>query len=421
MADDWVAVDDWVEEAETPKKSLWQKSTTPISKIITGKSIGERTNLLEKSGQALADKAGRQVSVGEAFIKQLPAATTQALINFFDFTPLDIGIMAATMGAGKIPIKGTTVGQVAKTIPVGKGFMGDVSELGRYEQTLKAMEPFSSRGVAAPVSSASAITPSATGISPVQPLTSGPKESFINLSKYKPEIQEGINKIMNTNPEILARKQVSHVELEAVANQLDSTPIVKKILSLPEGEMAAEILKLRQGEDSIIRMALNDDLNTLGTSLKEALQIRQTQSVGRLATEAGRALEQFKIPIEAQNDLANLINQKILQIKKDPTLQSDDMKRLISGLVDLRKTVLSKDFNPTWFDKGYEFWLNNVLSGPWTHTVNVTSNALFGGVAKPIEKKGFMLSGIKLFLMELASGLTIFLKYRRRCKVLAWP
>jgi hypothetical protein len=353
--------------------------TTPISKIITGKSIGERTDLLNKKSAELVRESTKPISTTEAFFKQLPAATSQALINFFDLTPLDIGIMGATAGIGKIPVSGTTVGEVAKTIPIGKGFGKNVSEFGRYEQTLKEITPLSSRGV-----TASTKVPEVTPAVPK--ISTGEEVSNLNLTKYAPDVQEGMKKLINSNPGILKRKVISHTELDAMAQQLDNTPIVKKILSLPEGQMAAEMLKLRKGQDAIVRVALDSDLRKLEVNLKNALQIRQTQSVGRIGTETGRALEQFKMPIEAQTDLAKIINDKILQIRKDPTIKGEELDRLISGLVDLRKTVLSKEFNPSWFDKGYEFWMNNILSGPWTHTVNVTSNTLFGSVIKQVEK-----------------------------------
>ncbi len=363
----------------TGAKAGFTNLTTPISKIVTGKSIGERTDLLNKKSAEIVAKSTKPISTTEAFFQQLPAATGQALINFFDLTPLDIGIMGATAGIGKIPVSGTTVGEVAKTIPIGKGFGKNVAELGRYEQTLKAISPLSSRGVPA-ITKVSELTPTAPGIS------TGQEVSNLNLAKYTPDVQEGMKKLINSNPDILKRKVISHAELDAMAQQLDSTPIVKKILSLPEGQMAAEMLKLRKGQDAIVRTALNDDLNKLGENLKNVLQLRQTQAVSRMGSETGRALEQYKIPIEAQTELSKLINDKILQIRKDPTIKGEELDRLISGLVDLRKNVLSKEFNPSWFDKGYEFWMNSILSGPWTHTVNVTSNTLFGSVIKQVEK-----------------------------------
>ena len=385
---DWVDVPSsatdsgWVDVPSalpTTKKTPWQFLTTPISKQITGKSIGERADLLRKQSEVLSTvygkKGGRIPSTTEFFMLQLPAATGQALINAVDLSPLDVGLIAATAGAFKIPVSGTTVGEVAKTVPIGKGFFGGVKELGRYQQTLKAITPLSSRGI------------SVSGIptGKITPETQGDLMSKVNLEKYTPEVQEGIKKIIAGNPDLLKRGVVSHEMLDLMAQQLEATPIVKKILSLPEGQMAAEILKLRQGEDAIIRSALSDDLTQLGTNLKNILQLRQTQSVGKVATETGRALEQFKIPIEAQQELANLINQKIALIKKDPTLGKQGINALINGLVDLRKQVLSKDFNPSWIDKGYEFWMNSILSGPWTHTVNITSNILFG-VGRTVEK-----------------------------------
>ena len=129
------------------KKGFGQFLLEPISKQITGKSLGERTDFLNKASADIVRKSTKPISVGEAFIRQLPAAIGQAGVNLVDLSPLDVGIMAATGGAGKIPIKGTTLGEIAKTIPVGKGFVKNVKELGRYEKTLKTITPLSSRGV----------------------------------------------------------------------------------------------------------------------------------------------------------------------------------------------------------------------------------------------------------------------------------
>jgi len=222
-------------------------------------------------------------------------------------------------------------------------------------------------------------------IPPTAKISKGEAVSQINLSKYTPEIQTGIKNIIFKHPEVIKRKTISHRELEGIAKRLKDTPIVRKILAMREGELAAEALKLRQGEDILVRSALRADLKDLGKGIKNLLQIRQTRTVGKVGTELGRALEQQKISIQAQTEIANLINQKIFQIGKDPIIKGIEARKLIGNLTDLRKTVLSKDFNPTWIDKGYEFWLNNILSGPWTHTVNITSNTLFA-TTKPLEK-----------------------------------
>lgn len=157
-----------------PKESMTfgRFMTQPISKSLTGQSIGERTDFLNKKGQLLVDESDirsqldlqRQAmsgarpiiepktpSFGSMFMRQLPAATGQAMVEMADVSPTDVAVMAATGGAGKMPIFGTTAGRIASTTPFGKGFVSGAKELGRYEQTLKAMAPLSAR---APVSKA---------------------------------------------------------------------------------------------------------------------------------------------------------------------------------------------------------------------------------------------------------------------------
>lgn len=366
-------------------------ATQPISKLITGQSVLERLNepLRRKSEEIVSQAAieGRRVGMPEAFARQIPAATIEALAKTVDLSPLDVGVIAATAGIMKLPFgkTGLTLGEVASKVPVGKGFFKAASELGRYQQWLKFYTPLTSRGVQTTV-------PLVKNIKVLEP---GNKKSTLNLDKYDPEVQEGMRKLLQAHPDVLDRGVIHHSEVERMASQLQSTPIARKILSLPEGQMAAEVLKMRQGEDAVIRSALEGDLRNFGLSLKEALQLKQTKAVGKLATELGRGVEQFRIPVEAQAEYARLINQKILQIKRDPFIKGAEQKRLVEGLVDLRKFMLSKDFNPTWLDKGYEFWINSILSGPWTHTVNITSNTLFVGM-KPIEKALYATADIPL-------------------------
>ena len=120
--------------ALAPLKPFRTESLTqPISKQLTGKSLGERTDFLNKASADIIKKSNRPISVPEAFIRQLPAATAQAAVNLVDLSPLDVAIMQATGGAGKIPVKGTTLGKIASKIPIGKGFVKGIETLGEKE------------------------------------------------------------------------------------------------------------------------------------------------------------------------------------------------------------------------------------------------------------------------------------------------
>ena len=117
---------------------------TPISKLVTGKSIGERTDLLNKKYEQLQKESdikalkGKPTSATEFFLKSHLASVTQKGVELADISPLDVGLMAGTAGLAKIPIKGVPIGEAISKVPLGKGFMGKVEEMGKYNQWLKS-------------------------------------------------------------------------------------------------------------------------------------------------------------------------------------------------------------------------------------------------------------------------------------------
>ncbi len=121
---------------EHPFKSLLQ----PVAKTLGGKApsevIYEKYGGKEGGGERYLPAFFRAFGAGVAG-DVADIATTPA-----SYIPVPLGKIL-----GKIPVKGTTLGQIAKTIPVGRGFVQGAKELGRYEQTLKAISPLSSRGI----------------------------------------------------------------------------------------------------------------------------------------------------------------------------------------------------------------------------------------------------------------------------------
>ena len=112
---------------EHPFKTILQ----PLPKTLGGKSPKEK--LMEKF-----ERKPNGERWTPAFLRSFTAGVTgdiaDILTSPISYIPLPIG-----KTIGKIPYKGTTIGKVAKTIPIGKGFMRNIAELGRYEQTLKTM------------------------------------------------------------------------------------------------------------------------------------------------------------------------------------------------------------------------------------------------------------------------------------------
>ena len=139
------------------KKGIRRFIFQPISRQLTGQTITERLGTAGRREKEMSEFAtkraseGKPTSVGELMLRGAPSVAVETLIDLVDMSPADIAATIALPGVGKligkIPFKGTTIGEVVKTIPVGKGFVKKAEELGRYEQTLKRTTPLSSRGI----------------------------------------------------------------------------------------------------------------------------------------------------------------------------------------------------------------------------------------------------------------------------------
>lgn len=128
-----------------PLNHPFKTAFTPISKFITGKSIGERADLLNKAGnkaenesdlnvqknlqnQINAPGARKTIEVPKTpgtfgmFMRQLPAATGQALINTVDLTPADVATLGAIKGLSKVPVGTTNLGEIATKVPIRNPF-----------------------------------------------------------------------------------------------------------------------------------------------------------------------------------------------------------------------------------------------------------------------------------------------------------
>ena len=115
-------------EVKEPKKSLLETAITPISKLITGKSLTERAKIVEsqqKEMEKLGTKRaleGKPPSIAEFFFRQLPSQSTETALNYADLTPLDVATTFVLPLAGKAALK-TKTGQmlVRKYLPKSVG------------------------------------------------------------------------------------------------------------------------------------------------------------------------------------------------------------------------------------------------------------------------------------------------------------
>lgn len=371
------------------KKNLMGLATTPISKLVTGKTVNERIGIPQKQEKYMteitnkAGLSGKPLSVGEAFMKGLPGQTAKVGVDVIDFTPLDVGIAAATWGAGKIPFKGVPLGEIASKIPLNKRFFQNIDEFSRYQQTLKSITPLSSRGV------------QATKELPKPVPVETPKSAEnINLTKYPEDVRKPIADIVEKKPELGKTPKITDIELRQRAASLQDTPTVKYLATLPEGTVEAEALKVREGNVDSIRQALAGELgdlkNRIDGTIEEGINLHR-----KTAAMFGRGLRQQKLPAGTQQQMAFQIDDTIKRIERDPVFSKD--KELKETLKKLRGLVVDKEFNPSLWNKTYFVWMNSILSNPWTHLVNTASNTLFT-LAKIPEKAASAVMDLPLSL-----------------------
>ena len=114
---------------EHPFRSLVQ----PISKTFGFPTVRD---LYEKNIAPRVLRANHPLGIIPQSITGAIASTEADILDIgqtpLTYIPLPIGRLL-----GKIPFKGTTLGRIAKTVPVGKGFGKGVSQLGKLNQALK--------------------------------------------------------------------------------------------------------------------------------------------------------------------------------------------------------------------------------------------------------------------------------------------
>lgn len=180
------------------------------------------------------------------------------------------------------------------------------------------------------------------------------------------------------------REKITNEELEGLADNLGMT--VEDLLNRRQGAaptaeeaLAARRILVASGEN-LIRMAKEAKTGSeqdLALFKRAMAQHRAIQAqVSGMTAEAGRALQSFNITAKSAKE-------QELQIKELLTAsggesQSRQMAAMIAELSD--PSQIAKVVKDGWaaktFDVVYEVWINGLLSGPTTHSVNVISNIM---------------------------------------------
>jgi hypothetical protein len=123
--------------------------------------------------------------------------------------------------------------------------------------------------------------------------------------------------------------------------------------------------------------------------LHAATTFRAVQAqVSGATAEAGRALQALKI-IARSGDAREL---EALDRAITTVVGKKDAKDIAAGIVDAAESgsrgAVAKELDklkPSTWDKIYEFWINSILSGPFTQAANIGGN-LLRGVYAPMER-----------------------------------
>lgn len=124
----------------------------------------------------------------------------------------------------------------------------------------------------------------------------------------------------------------------------------------------------------------NADVLALAAA-REKLGLLMAPAMG-YKTEAGRALNILR-KMAGEFRMADKIFAELGDGSRDALL--DFAKRAQEASPDQLLALTRESYRPTWWDKGYEYWINAILSGPKTHAVNISSNALYQALETTAE------------------------------------
>jgi len=351
------------------KPSVSDRLFTPISKQITGKSLGERTDLLEKSAQSLTQKAveeGRTPSTAEFFIKQLPSAVAQTGVEFADLSPFDIGLIAATSGVGRVPIGGATVGQIAQRVPVGKGFIKGAKELGKLQTKLK---PFRGQ-VAARLTQKSVATGKAIAEATKPPgafTSSGTEINPAPRTDLVPSMRKVIPKEGRTILDDLATKQT-----KILADKRGIVPIQEQKANAWKGNQIQQLYdswKPGTTAQTEAVWGMTDDFISQLQNMGDKATVDQIDKISSNVIKASSMISENARSLGARNQVVNVAGEQlkflITQIEKlDPEARG------------AARHLLNQVQTPGFWDKFMEYRTAALLTSPFTQERNILGNAI---------------------------------------------
>jgi len=217
-----------------------------------------------------------------------------------------------------------------------------------------------------------------------------PNKAFnINLEKIEAQTDvkaaiHQISEVFKSTIDDARRGTITHEETAKLAEHVNMTP--DKLLSRRKGqafsaeEALASRMLLVDSADVLMNKAKaaqlgsKDDLVAFQEQFIRHVAIQE--QVSGMTAEAGRALNQFKITVESEK--ARIKSLEELIDNQGGRVAIEDMAAMIRELDSPEKiSKFTQDaYKATTSDMLLEGWINALLSGPQTHAVNITSNAL---------------------------------------------
>lgn len=294
---------------EHPFKAILE----PLPKTLGGRAPGEVLKAYEQKKldkAALEGKTNWFDEYGRSAVTGMLGDVADMATSPATYVPIPIG---------KIPLAGTTVGEVAKTIPVGKGFVEGVKELGRYEQTLKKIMPFSASGVEAK-----------------KTISLVPKVLERGIKKYK-TAREG-SKFEGIRQDLEPLARVENLKQRAIDEYGVPLAQEKEALKQSLGQISTKEEKVLASTKTQIeqsKLKLKSDIDNLSSKMKEetALQEKNIDLTSqRSAVEGKRRFPQ--LARENSNSYGDKLDSVIDIAEKEGTLPTKEILQDIFNKTD---------------------------------------------------------------------------------------
>src|SRR3990167_1855204 len=274
------------------------------------------------------------------------------------------GLGVAGRAIGKIPIAGTTAGAIAKTTPVGKGFVEGVKELGKYEQHLKTLMPTSARApIKATFNPFEAFQPKpitekdidekilSSFNQAVRPSVQGKSGQAYQLDKFKNDVVLGVKSIVGNKDKIQLGEETGKVP-ENLDDFLEAILQRKK-------DVWTQRVEISNGVDEMVD--IGDIYKKSLLPLKQSLYVKVNNPAFAKSIDdvIVSATEQGKIPITVAHNLLTDINKSLAPFYKNPNLIPDNVKLIEANVAKTLRNelddIIAGKFGKSYGDLGKEY------------------------------------------------------------------